>query len=160
MAYWLMKSEPDVYGIDHLAAEPDGVEHWDGIRNYQVRNLFRDQFQVGDQAFFYHSNTKVPGIVGVMEVVSEAYPDHTAFDPDEKYYDPKSDPDNPRWLMVDVRYVRHLDRLISLGEIKADPALADMRLVQRGNRLSVMPVTEAQWQHLLDMEKQDDPDNR
>jgi len=160
MAYWLMKSEPDVYGIDHLAAEPDGVEHWDGIRNYQVRNLFRDQFQVGDQAFFYHSNTKVPGIVGVMEVVSEAYPDHTAFDPDEKYYDPKSDPDNPRWLMVDVRYVRHLDRLISLGDIKADPALADMRLVQRGNRLSVMPVTEAQWQHLLDMEKQDDPDNR
>ena len=160
MAYWLMKSEPDVYGIDHLAAEPDGVEHWDGIRNYQVRNLFRDQFQVGDQAFFYHSNTKVPGIVGVMEVVSEAYPDHTAFDPDEKYYDPKSDPDNPRWLMVDVRYVRHLDRLISLAEIKADPALADMRLVQRGNRLSVMPVTEAQWQHLLDMEKQDDPDNR
>jgi len=160
MAYWLMKSEPDVYGIDHLAAEPDGVEHWDGIRNYQVRNLFRDQFQVGDQAFFYHSNTKVPGIVGVMEVVSEAYPDHTAFDPDEKYYDPKSDPDNPRWLMVDVRYVRHLDRLISLAELKADPALADMRLVQRGNRLSVMPVTEAQWQHILDMEKQDDPDNR
>ncbi len=160
MAYWLMKSEPDVYGIDHLAAEPDGVEHWDGIRNYQVRNLFRDQFQVGDQAFFYHSNTKVPGIVGVMEVVSEAYPDHTAFDPDEKYYDPKSDPDNPRWLMVDVRYVRHLDRLISLAELKADPALADMRLVQRGNRLSVMPVTEAQWQHILDMEKQDDPNNR
>ena len=160
MAYWLMKSEPDVYGIDNLAAEPDGVEHWDGIRNYQVRNLFRDQFQPGDLAFFYHSNTKVPGIVGVMEVVSGAYPDHTAFDPDEKYYDPKSDPDNPRWLMVDVRYVRHLDRLISLAELKADPALADMRLVQRGNRLSVMPVTEAQWQHILEMEKQDDPSNR
>ncbi|WP_041382589.1 EVE domain-containing protein [Spiribacter curvatus] len=160
MAYWLMKSEPDVYGIDHLAAEPDGTEHWDGIRNYQVRNLFRDRFQPGDQAFFYHSNTKVPGIVGIMEVVSEAYPDHTAFDPDEKYYDPKSDPDHPRWLMVDVRYIRHLDRLITLAELKADPALADMRLVQRGNRLSVMPVSEVEWQHILDMEKQDGNDNR
>ena len=154
MAYWLMKSEPDVYGIDHLAAEPDGVEHWDGIRNYQVRNMFRDQFRIGDQAFFYHSNTKVPGIVGVMEVVSEAYPDHTAFEPG-KYYDPKSDPDNPRWLMVDVRYLRHTRRVITLAELKADPALSDMALVRRGNRLSVMPVTDDQWAHILEMEKRD-----
>ncbi|AGM41730.1 hypothetical protein SPISAL_08180 [Spiribacter salinus M19-40] len=154
MAYWLMKSEPDVYGIDHLAAEPDGVEHWDGIRNYQVRNMFRDQFRIGDQAFFYHSNTKVPGIVGVMEVVSEAYPDHTAFEPG-KYYDPKSDPDNPRWLMVDVRYLRHTRRVITLAELKADPALSDMALVRRGNRLSVMPVTNDQWAHILEMEKRD-----
>jgi len=154
MAYWLMKSEPDVYGIDHLAAEPDGIEHWDGIRNYQVRNMFRDQFRIGDQAFFYHSNTKVPGIVGVMEVVSEAYPDHTAFEPG-KYYDPKSDPDNPRWLMVDVRYLRHTRRVITLAELKADPALSDMALVRRGNRLSVMPVTNDQWAHILEMEKRD-----
>jgi predicted RNA-binding protein with PUA-like domain len=154
MTYWLMKSEPDVYGIDHLAAEPDGVEHWDGIRNYQVRNMFRDQFRIGDQAFFYHSNTKVPGIVGVMEVVSEAYPDHTAFEPG-KYYDPKSDPDNPRWLMVDVRYLRHTRRVITLAELKADPALSDMALVRRGNRLSVMPVTNDQWAHILEMEKRD-----
>jgi len=153
MAYWLMKSEPDVYGIDHLAAEPDGREHWDGIRNYQVRNMFRDQFQPGDLAFFYHSNTKVPGIVGIMEVVSGAYPDHTAFDPNSGYYDPKSDPDNPRWLMVDVQYVRHTRRLIPLSELKADPALSDMALVRRGNRLSVMPVTDAQWAHILEMEK-------
>jgi predicted RNA-binding protein with PUA-like domain len=154
MAYWLMKSEPDVYGIDHLAAEPGGRDHWDGIRNYQVRNMFRDQFKVGDQAFFYHSNTKVPGIVGVMEIVSEAYPDHTAFDPNEKYYDPKSDPDNPRWLMVDVQYRRHTRRVIPLAELKADPALSQMKLVQRGNRLSVMPVSEAEWQHILDLETQ------
>jgi len=154
MAYWLMKSEPDVYGIDHLAAEPDGVEHWDGIRNYQVRNMFRDQFRIGDQAFFYHSNTKVPGIVGVMDIVSEAYPDHTAFEPG-KYYDPKSDPDNPRWLMVDVRYVRHTRRVITLAELKADPALTDMALVRRGNRLSVMPVTDDQWAHILEMEQRD-----
>ncbi|MBY5268720.1 EVE domain-containing protein [Spiribacter salinus] len=154
MTYWLMKSEPDVYGIDHLAAEPDGIEHWDGIRNYQVRNMFRDQFRIGDQAFFYHSNTKVPGIVGVMEVVSEAYPDHTAFEPG-KYYDPKSDPDNPRWLMVDVRYLRHTRRVITLAELKADPALSDMALVRRGNRLSVMPVTNDQWAHILEMEKRD-----
>ena len=154
MTYWLMKSEPDVYGIDHLAAEPDGVEHWDGIRNYQVRNMFRDQFRIGDQAFFYHSNTKVPGIVGVMEVVSEAYPDHTAFEAGQ-YYDPKSDPDNPRWLMVDVRYLRHTRRVITLAELKADPALSDMALVRRGNRLSVMPVTDDQWAHILEMEKRD-----
>ena len=159
MAYWLMKSEPDVYGIDHLAAEPDGIENWDGIRNYQVRNMFRDQFKPGDQAFFYHSNTKVPGIVGLMEVVSEAYPDHTAFIPNEKYYDPKSDPDNPRWLMVDVRYLRHFDRVVSLQELKAEPALSQMRLVQRGNRLSVMPVTEAEWHHILEMEKREAPDH-
>ncbi len=159
MAYWLMKSEPDVYGIDHLAAEPNGVEHWDGIRNYQVRNLFRDEFRIGDQAFFYHSNTKIPGIVGVMEVVSDAYPDHTQFDPDSKYFDPKSDPDNPRWLMVDMRYIRHFKRNVSLQELKAEPALSQMRLVQRGNRLSVMPVTEAEWQHILEMEQRETPDH-
>ncbi|MFW6021804.1 MAG: EVE domain-containing protein, partial [Guyparkeria sp.] len=127
MAYWLMKSEPDAFSIDDL--ERVGTEPWDGIRNYQVRNMIRDEMKPGDRAFFYHSNTKVPGIVGIMEIVSQPRPDPTAFDPDEKYYDPKSDPDKPRWLLVDVKYVRHTKRVIPLTELKADPALEEMPLV-------------------------------
>ncbi|MFO8154887.1 MAG: EVE domain-containing protein [Pseudomonadota bacterium] len=154
MAYWLMKSEPDVFGIDHLAALPEGTDHWDGIRNYQVRNMIRDHMRPGDQALFYHSNTKPPGIAGLMEIVSEPYPDHTAFDPEAKYHDPKSDPDNPRWYMVDVRYIRHFDRYIPLDELKQRPELAEMKLVQKGNRLSIMPVTEDEWRTILAMEKE------
>ena len=150
MQYWLMKSEPDTYSIDDL--QSFGVDHWDGIRNYQVRNFFRDQMQVGDQAFFYHSNCKVPGIVGTMEIASKAYPDHTAFDPNEKYFDSKSDPVNPRWFMVDVRYIRHLDRMITLGELRLQKQIADMKLLQRGNRLSVLPLSKREWQYILDME--------
>ena len=150
MQYWLMKSEPDTYSIDDL--QSFGVDHWDGIRNYQVRNFFRDQMQVGDQAFFYHSNCKEPGIVGTMEIVSKAYPDHTAFDPSEKYFDSKSDPENPRWLMVDVRYVRHLDRMITLGELRQQKQIADMKLLQRGNRLSVLNLSKMEWQYILEME--------
>tara|TARA_B100001013_G_scaffold341507_1_gene266094 strand:+ start:515 stop:952 length:438 start_codon:yes stop_codon:yes gene_type:complete len=145
-----MKSEPDTYSIDDL--QSFGVDHWDGIRNYQVRNFFRDQMQVGDQAFFYHSNCKVPGIVGTMEIASKAYPDHTAFDPNEKYFDSKSDPVNPRWFMVDVRYIRHLDRMITLGELRLQKQIADMKLLQRGNRLSVLPLSKREWQYILDME--------
>jgi len=152
MKCWLMKSEPDVFGIDHLAALPGGQDHWDGIRNYQVRNMIRDEMAPGDRAFFYHSNTKPPGIAGIMEIISAGYPDHTAFDPEAKYYDPKSDPDKPRWYMVDVRFERRLRRLIPLDELKANPALADMPLVRRGNRLSVMPVSEEQWRAILAME--------
>lgn len=152
MAYWLMKSEPDAFSIDDL--ERVGTEPWDGIRNYQVRNMIRDEMKPGDRAFFYHSNTKVPGIVGIMEIVSQPRPDPTAFDPDEKYYDPKSDPDKPRWLLVDVKYVRHTKRVIPLTELKADPALEEMPLVRRGNRLSIMPVTEEQWEHILSLEDQ------
>ena len=150
MQYWLMKSEPDTYSIDDL--QSFGVDHWDGIRNYQVRNFFRDQMQVGDQAFFYHSNCKEPGIVGTMEIVSKAYPDHTAFDPSEKYFDSKSDPENPRWLMVDVRYIRHLDMMITLGELRQQKQIADMKLLQRGNRLSVLPLSKMEWQYILEME--------
>ncbi len=150
MQYWLMKSEPDTYSIDDL--QSFGVDHWDGIRNYQVRNFFRDQMQVGDQAFFYHSNCKEPGIVGTMDIVSKAYPDHTAFDPSEKYFDSKSDPENPRWLMVDVRYIRHLDRMITLGELRQQKQIADMKLLQRGNRLSVLPLSKMEWQYILEME--------
>ena len=150
MQYWLMKSEPDTYSIDDLQSFV--VDHWDGIRNYQVRNFFRDQMQVGDQAFFYHSNCKVPGIMGTMEIASKAYPDHTAFNPSEKYFDSKSDPENPRWLMVDVRYIRHLDRMIKLGELRLQKQIADMKLLQRGNRLSVLPLSKKEWQYILDME--------
>ena len=150
MQYWLMKSEPDTYSIDDL--QSFGVDHWDGIRNYQVRNFFRDQMQVGDQAFFYHSNCKEPGIVGTMEIVSKAYPDHTAFDPSEKYFDSKSDPENPRWLMVDVHYIRHFDRMITLGELRQQKQIADMKLLQRGNRLSVLPLSKMEWQYILEME--------
>ena len=150
MQYWLMKSEPDTYSIDDL--QSFGVDHWDGIRNYQVRNFFRDQMQVGEQAFCYHSNWKEPGIVGTMEIVSKAYPDHTAFDPSEKYFDSKSDPENPRWLMVDVRYIRHLDRMITLGELRQQKQIADMKLLQRGNRLSVLPLSKMEWQYILEME--------
>ena len=139
MNHWLFKSEPDVFGIDHLAAKPNATEHWDGVRNYQARNFMR-AMQVGDQAFFYHSNCDPPGIVGIVEVVREAYPDHSAWNPDSKYFDPARTPDNPRWFMVDVRLVRKLPRLVSLAELRDNPALIDMPLVRRGNRLSVMPV--------------------
>ena len=152
MNYWLMKSEPDVYGIEHLKAEPRKTDHWDGIRNYQARNMMRDEMKKGDLAFFYHSNCAEPGIVGIMSIVREAYVDHTQFDPDEKYYDSKSTPENPRWLMVDVKYKRMLKRNITLSELKAQKKLEDMRLVQRGNRLSIMPVTEKEWDYILGME--------
>ena len=152
MNYWLMKSEPDVYGIDHLKAEPGGTDHWDGVRNYQARNMMRDEMKKGDLVFFYHSNTDVPGIVGIMEVAREGYPDHTAFDPEAKYYDPKSDPDNPRWYMVDVKFKKKLKRTISLAELKEVPEIQDMPLVRKGNRLSIMPVTREQWDFILGME--------
>lgn len=154
MAYWLMKSEPDVFSIDDLARAPGGRTHWDGVRNYQARNMMRDDMRKGDLVFFYHSNCDVPGIVGIAEVIREGYVDHTAFDPDDKHYDPKSDPDKPRWYMVDIRFQRRLDRTISLKELKAlsTGKLRDFQLVQRGNRLSVMPVTEAQWKLILSLE--------
>ena len=154
MNYWLMKSEPDVFGIDHLKAMPKKTEHWDGVRNYQARNMMRDEMKKGDLVFFYHSNCAEPGIVGIMEVVREGYPDHTAFEPKQKYYDPKSDPQKPRWYMVDVRYKRKLKRPISLAELKTVKKLADMKLLQRGNRLSIMPVTKGQWDYILKLEKQ------
>ena len=150
MQYWIMKSEPDTYSIDDLKSF--NIDHWDGIRNYQVRNFFRDTMQVGDQAFFYHSNCKEPGIVGLMEIASEAYPDHTAFIKGEKYFDAKSDPDQPRWLMVDVKYQRHLKRKITLGDLRNQKSLESMRLLQRGNRLSVIPLEKKEWHYILGME--------
>ena len=151
MHYWLMKSEPDTFSIDDLACKAGQTEHWDGVRNYQARNFMR-AMNAGDRAFFYHSNCAEPGIVGIVEIVRTAYPDPSAFDRKSPYYDPKSSRDRLRWYMVDVRLLRRLQRLIPLGSIKRNPRLATMHLVQRGNRLSVMPVTVAQWQAILKME--------
>ena len=151
MKYWLMKSEPDVYGIDHLRAEKRKTDHWDGIRNYQARNFMRDEMKKGDLAFFYHSNCEEPAIVGVIEIVREGYPDHTAFLANEKYFDAKSDPDNPRWFMVDVRFKKKFNTPVTLKALKEEKALAQMRLVQRGNRLSILPVAAKEWKHILKM---------
>lgn len=152
MNHWLMKSEPDAFSIDDLHDMPKQTEHWDGVRNYQARNMMRDDMKLGDLVFFYHSNCKEPGIVGIAKVVKTAYPDFTAWDPTSKYYDPKSTPDNPRWFMVDIQFVRKLSRTITLNELKARPDIDDMPLVRRGNRLSIMPVTEPQWNIVLSME--------
>ncbi|MFP4069213.1 MAG: EVE domain-containing protein [Opitutales bacterium] len=145
MNYWLMKSEPDVFSFEDLKARPARTEPWDGVRNYQARNFMRDEMKVGDLVLFYHSNTKPPGVAGIAEVAGEPYPDPTAFDPESKYYDPKSDPANPRWMLVDIRYKADFKRFVPLDEMKAMPELADMRVLQRGNRLSITPVTRAEF---------------
>lgn len=152
MNYWLMKSEPEAFSIDDLQAMLDQTEHWDGVRNYQARNMMRDDMKVGDMVFFYHSNCKEPGIVGVMQVVREGYPDFTAFDPESKYFDEKSDPANPRWVMVDIKFVRTLKRLISLSELKQYDELDGMQLLRKGNRLSITPLSEEQWAFILSRE--------
>ena len=152
MNYWLMKSEPDAFSIDDLKNAPQKTEHWDGVRNYQARNMMRDDMKIGDQIFFYHSNSKQSGIVGIAKVSRESYADFTAFDPDAKYFDPKSDPENPRWYMVDVSFVRKLKRTITLEELKEIQQLAEMPLVRRGNRLSIMPVTKPEWDLILSLE--------
>jgi predicted RNA-binding protein with PUA-like domain len=152
MNYWLMKSEPEVFSIDDLRACPRHTEHWDGVRNYQVRNMLRDQMKKGDKAFFYHSSCKEPGIVGIVEIVREGYPDNSAWDPNSPYLDTKSTPEQPRWYMVDVRYQRKLRRCISLKELKQHPQLAAMPLLKPGNRLSITPVTPAQWRFILGLE--------
>jgi predicted RNA-binding protein with PUA-like domain len=148
--YWLMKSEPDAFSIDDLATRPGKTDHWDGIRNYQARNYMRDGMSKGDLVFFYHSNCEEPGIVGVMEVASPAaYPDHTAFDPESKYFDPKSDPDDPRWLMVDVRYRRKFRRPVALKMLKEHPVLSGMQVCRKGSRLSITPVAPDEWHEVL-----------
>lgn len=154
MNYWLMKSEPNAFSIDDLEKMPQQTEHWDGVRNYQARNMMRDQMKIGDQVFFYHSNCDIPGIVGLMEVVRESYPDHTAFDPQSKYFDPKSSPENPRWFMVDIKYIRHTRRVVPLAELKEQELLENMPLVRKGNRLSIMPVAKDEWDYILRLEGQ------
>jgi predicted RNA-binding protein with PUA-like domain len=146
MNYWLMKSEPATFGIDHLAKKPKQTAGWDGVRNFQARNYLREM-AVGDLVFFYHSSTEIPGIVGIAKVVREAYPDRTAFDPKNDHYDADSDPDKPRWYQVDVQLVRKFDRVISLEELRTHTSgkLGDMVVLKRGNRLSITPVTKSEW---------------
>ncbi|MBX3095643.1 MAG: EVE domain-containing protein [Fimbriimonadaceae bacterium] len=145
VAYWLMKSEPDVYSI-HDLAKKKGPDLWEGCRNYTVRNFMRDKFQPGDFAFFYNSVTAPIGIAGTMKIVRGGYPDPTQFDPKHKYYDPKSPPENPRWMGVDVAEPVIWPRILTLDELRSHPRLSDMMVLQRGQRLSVMPVTEEEWQ--------------
>ncbi len=148
MRYWLMKSEPDEASIDDaLAAKHKGVP-WTGVRNYQARNFMRDQMQLGDGVLFYHSSCAEPGIAGIAEVASGCYPDPTQFEPASPYYDPKSTPEDPRWLLVDVRALRKT-RLISLPELRSHPELDDMQILRRGNRLSITPVTLAEWDFIV-----------
>jgi predicted RNA-binding protein with PUA-like domain len=142
--YWLMKSEPDVFSIDDLQRQR--VDYWDGVRNYQARNLMRDQMKVGDLVLFYHSNAKPPGVAGVARVAREAYPDHTAQDPASKYYDASSSPDDPRWVMVDIEFVEKFPALVPLATLQETPGLEDMMVTKRGMRLSVQPVKLDEWE--------------
>ena len=146
--YWLMKSEPHVYPFSQLVE--DGSTHWDGVKNYQARNMMRDDLKLGDMVLFYHSNTKPPHVAGIARVSREGYPDHTSWDPDSKYYDEKSSPDNPRWIMVDIEAIQEMEK-VSLVDIKANPNLDGMPLVQKGQRLSVQPVSKEQYEEICRM---------
>jgi len=154
MNHWLLKSEPDSFSIEDLAAKPKQTTAWDGVRNYQARNMLRDSMKKGDTAFFYYSSCAVPGIAGIVRVVKEGYPDKTAFDPKDDHYDPESRASDPRWFVVDVKLVRKLKRIITLDELRrhARAELSDMRLLQRGNRLSVTPVSKMEWDFILALE--------
>ncbi len=147
--YWLMKSEPGDYSIDDLAR--DGRTYWDGVRNYQARNLMRDRMRIGDGVLYYHSNAWPPAVVGLARVCSESYPDPTQFDPDDAHYDPKSDPENPRWHLVDIEFERKLRTPVSLAELRQRADLEGMALLRRGQRLSVQPVTEREWRIVCEM---------
>jgi predicted RNA-binding protein with PUA-like domain len=146
--YWLMKSEPDEVGIDDALAAPGGVVPWTGVRNYQARNFMRDAMQIGDGVLFYHSGCAEPGIAGIAEVASMPYPDPTQFDAASPYHDPKSSLEQPRWMLVDVRALRKT-RLLALAQMRADPRLADMQVLRRGNRLSITPVAKNEWDHIV-----------
>ncbi len=149
--YWLMKSEPDTFSIDDLLHSKNQTAPWDGVRNYQARNYIRDEMKIGDLAYFYHSSCKVPGIVGLMEIVKAPYPDTTAWDRSSPYFDPKSTQQNPRWYMVDVKFKAKYNQPLSLEELKNNPKLSGFKLLDRGNRLSILPITKEQWQNLHNM---------
>ena len=145
MRYWLFKSEPSCYSILDLSRQPRQIGHWDGVRNYQVRNMLRDEIKVGDLALFYHSSCTPPGVAGVMEVVKAGYPDHTAWDVKAEHYDADSTPENPRWFMVDVKLKTIFPHFVTLSEIKANAHLREMLILRKGNRLSITPVTASEW---------------
>jgi predicted RNA-binding protein with PUA-like domain len=154
MNHWLLKSEPDSFSIDDLAKAPKQTTVWDGVRNFQARNTLRDSMKKGDLAFFYHSSCEVPGIAGIVSIAREGYPDATAFDPKDHHYDADSNKDAPRWYVVDVKLVRKLKRVITLDELRvhADKKLKDFVLLRRGNRLSVLPVSQKDWDFILSFE--------
>jgi predicted RNA-binding protein with PUA-like domain len=160
MNYWLMKTEPSCYSIDDLRACPGSTDHWDGVRNYQARNLLRDEISSGDGVLLYHSNCKVPAIVGLAVVVRAGYPDHTALDPREIHFDPRASVDKPLWYMVDVRYLRHLLTPLSRDDLRRHPVLSAMGVLRKGNRLSVQPVTAAEWRAVLELNESEDPTTR
>lgn len=151
--YWLIKSEPTEFSIDDLEKSKNKTTYWDGVRNYQARNFIRDEMKIGDKVLFYHSNADPNAVVGICEVVKEAYPDHTQFDPKDKHYDPKADKKNPTWFMVDIKLVKKFKKPVPLHEIKSNPKLAKMKLVQRGNRLSVLPVTKDEYEEIIRLDK-------
>lgn len=150
MSYWLMKSEPDEFGIEDLIKSDRQTTTWSGVRNFQARNFMRDDMKLGDLAFFYHSSCPAPGVVGTMKVVKAAYPDPTQFDPASDYFDPKSKADSPTWVAVDLQFVKQFP-LVSLDALRKEPKLAEMRLLQKGNRLSVLPVNATEWKQILSM---------
>ena len=149
--YWLMKSEPSCFSIDDLFNKPKQTAPWDGVRNYQARNFMRNTMRVGDLMFFYHSNCKPPGIVGIAEIASDAYPDYTAFDKTSEHPDANSTPENPRWFMVDVRFKKKFPHIISLESLKKYPELEKMPLLRRGNRLSITPVSQDEWDFINEL---------
>lgn len=151
--YWLVKSEPGCYSIDMLKEEPDQITSWDGVRNYQARNFMRDGMKTGDMVLFYHSVTN-PSVVGVCKVVRESYPDHTAWDPEDDHFDPKSTEENPRWFMVDVQFVEKFPRPLSLKELRQTPGLEGMELLRKGSRLSVMPVDQNEFDIICNLAKE------
>ena len=154
MNHWLLKSEPAAFSIDDLAAAPKRTAAWDGVRNYQARNMLRDSMKKGDFAFFYHSSCDVPGIAGIVSVVKEGYPDKTAFDPKHDHYDADSKASDPRWYVVDVKLLRKFERIITLEALRkhVDGTLKEMILLRRGSRLSVMPVTKKEWDFIVGLE--------
>jgi predicted RNA-binding protein with PUA-like domain len=152
MHYWLLKSEPDVFSIDDLMQRPGGIEPWEGVRNYQARNMLRDDISKGDLAFFYHSSCKIPAIAGIIEIVKEGYPDPTAFIPKHRYYDSRSKAETPVWYAVDVQFRKKFERAITLTDLRAQRPLQKMQLLQKGNRLSVMSVTKKEWDYISGMQ--------
>ena len=149
--YWLVKSEPEVFSLNDLKQSKNQTTYWDGVRNYQARNFLRDELKKGDQVLFYHSGSENLAVMGICEVVKEGYPDHTQFEPDNDHYDPKADPKNPTWIMVDIKFVNEFKNPVTLEAIRANPKLKNMRLIQRGNRLSVMPVEKSEFDEIFKM---------